>query len=55
MKRMTASIAILSILFIIGSVAAADKPMVRVSGQPTLHGMPTWQVLEEKFKDLPID
>ncbi|HSO60218.1 MAG TPA: ABC transporter substrate-binding protein [Desulfobacterales bacterium] len=55
MKRLTASIAILSILFTIGSVAAADKPMVRVSGQPCLHGMPTWEVLEEKLKDLPID
>jgi len=55
MKRLTASIAILSILFIIGSVAAADKPMVRVSGQPCLHGMPTWEVLEEKLKDLPLD
>jgi ABC-type nitrate/sulfonate/bicarbonate transport system substrate-binding protein len=55
MKRLTASMAILSIFFLIGSVAAADKPMVRVSGQPTLHGMPTWEILEQKPANLAID
>jgi ABC-type nitrate/sulfonate/bicarbonate transport system substrate-binding protein len=55
MKRLTAIIAILSIFFLIGSVAAADKPMVRVSGQPTLHGMPTWEILELKPANLPIE
>jgi ABC-type nitrate/sulfonate/bicarbonate transport system substrate-binding protein len=28
--------------------------MVRVSGQPTMHGMPTWEVMEQGVKDLPI-
>ena len=29
--------------------------MVRVSGQPTMHGMPTWEILEQGIKDLPIN
>lgn len=37
------------------SATAADKPMVRVSGQPCLHGMPIWDVLEQKPTDLPIE
>ena len=40
--------------FAISPAIAADKPLVRVSGQPTLHGMPTWEVMEEGDKDLPI-
>ena len=57
MKRMTVKIAILG--FCLCALAAfpalaADKPMVRVSGQPTMHGMPTWEVMEQGDKDLPI-
>jgi ABC-type nitrate/sulfonate/bicarbonate transport system substrate-binding protein len=57
MKRMTVKIAILG--FCLCALAAfpalaADKPMVRVSGQPTMHGMPTWEVMEQGVKDLPI-
>ena len=50
MKRFNAIAAILSAIICISlavglsSVSAQDKPMVRVSGQPTMHGMPTWEI-----------
>jgi sulfonate transport system substrate-binding protein len=61
MKRFTAIAATLSAIICIclavglSSVSAQDKPMVRVSGQPTLHGMPTWEILQQGIKDLPIN
>lgn len=61
MKRFNAIAAILSAMFCIclavglSSASAQDKPMVRVSGQPTMHGMPTWEIMEQGIKDLPIN
>jgi sulfonate transport system substrate-binding protein len=61
MKRFNAIAATLSAIICIcltvglSSVSAQDKPMVRVSGQPTMHGMPTWEILEQGIKDLPIN
>jgi ABC-type nitrate/sulfonate/bicarbonate transport system substrate-binding protein len=57
MKRTTVKIAILGCclcLLAAFPATAADKPLVRVSGQPTMHGMPTWEVMEQGQKDLPI-
>jgi len=35
---------------------AKEKPLVRASHQPTLHGMPTWMAIEDGWvKDSPID
>ena len=50
-----AIVSCLVLMFGVFSAFAADKPMVRVSGQPCLHGMPTWEVLEQKPTDLPIE
>ena len=62
MKRFSVSFAILcamlcvSLTLGLSSAFAQDKkPLVRVSGQPTMHGMPTWAVMEQGRKDLPID
>jgi ABC-type nitrate/sulfonate/bicarbonate transport system substrate-binding protein len=62
MKRFSVSFAILSIILCvsltigISSAFAQDKkPLVRVSGQPTMHGMPSWEIIEQKRTDLPID
>ena len=61
MKRFNTIAAILSAVICVSlavglyTASAQSKPMVRVSGQPTMHGMPTWEVLEQKLKDLPID
>lgn len=58
MKLCKATVAVLGILVCVFAVSismAADKPMVRASGQPALHGMPNWQMLEVGTKDLPFD
>ena len=61
MKRFNAIAATLGAIICIclavglSSASAQDKPMVRVSGQPTMHGMPTWEIMEQGMKDLPID
>jgi ABC-type nitrate/sulfonate/bicarbonate transport system substrate-binding protein len=36
------------LLISICTAFAADKAVIRVSGQPCLHGMPTWLAIEEK-------
>lgn len=50
MKRrmLAACLAVGFLLISCGSVALAAKPEIRVSGQPCLHGMPTWQAIEDK-------
>jgi len=61
MKKFTARLAIISVVFCVSlalglsGANAQSKPVVRVSGQPTMHGMPTWQIMEQGTKDLPID
>lgn len=56
MKRLIATVAVIGVCLCLmaAPVTAADKPLVRVSGQPTMHGMPTWEVMEQGNKDLPI-
>jgi sulfonate transport system substrate-binding protein len=56
MKKCMAVVAGISVLICVLAVyagLAADKPLVRMSGQPALHGMPMWQMMEDG-KDLPI-
>lgn len=61
MKRFNAIAATLGAIICISlavglsSAVAQNKPMVRVSGQPCLHGMPTWEVLEQKPTNLPVE
>lgn len=61
MKRFNTMAAIISAMICISLAAglpcasAQDKPMVRASGQPAMHGMPTWEIMEEGIKDLPIN
>lgn len=53
MKRWMAAVVSLGILICVATGVAADKPLVRMSGQPALHGFPMWIMMEEE-KDLPI-
>lgn len=62
MRRTTVFFTILCIAILVPLVigfsnanAEDNKPLVRVSGQPCLHGMPTWLIMQEGKKDLPID
>jgi ABC-type nitrate/sulfonate/bicarbonate transport system substrate-binding protein len=61
MKKFTARLTAIGVVFCfslalgLSGAMAQSKPVVRVSGQPTMHGMPTWQIMEQGTKDLPID
>ncbi|WP_428561583.1 MAG: ABC transporter substrate-binding protein [Solidesulfovibrio sp. DCME] len=49
MKRRTLVLVLgFCLLVFAGGAALAAKPVIRVSGQPCLHGMPTWLAIEEK-------
>ncbi|HWQ10565.1 MAG TPA: hypothetical protein VN436_15700, partial [Holophaga sp.] len=58
MKRRRFVLIAVSVLIVAfaGLSMSAEKFQLRVSGQPCLHGLPTWQAIEEKWmKDSPID
>lgn len=57
MKRSLFFLVVLAaVVSTVGLTVAADKFQVRVSGQPCLHGLPTWQAIEAKLaSDSPID
>ncbi len=57
MRRIaTIAIAFALALALAAPVAAADKFLIKVSGQPTMHGMPTWRAIQEGwFKNADFD